>query len=741
MRAKAAKKGKESNGFRLLCLALIFVAWMIAIIWRLAYLQVTRHDHYSARAAAQRSDVIQVSPLRGSIVDRQGQEMASSVEADSVFVDTREIKDPEKIARALAPLLGEREGELMQKLTGTTKRFVWLKRKIDFDTAKAISAAIERFKLSGVHFVKEPQRHYPNGALAAHLLGYVNIDEKGQAGLELAHDEKLRGKPGTAFFETDGRRQPVARQDNPATSGGRVVTTIDSTLQHQVETILERTRNATKAKSASAIVLDPKTGEILALANAPDFDPNQRPKHSKDKEEDTIRRNRAITDVYEPGSVFKIVTYSGVIEEGLARPDEKIDCQGGQITLQGRVIRDAHAHGVLTVAEALAKSSNIGAIKLAQRLGSDRLAEYVSRFGFGHKTGVDLPDEVRGLVNPLKQWQGTSYASIAMGHEVGVTALQVITAMAVIANGGVWMKPHIVRQVMAEDNRVVYAAQPESRRVIRENTAATIAGMLEAVVERGTARNKVRLAGYKAAGKTGTAQKVLAGGGYSDTKYIASFAGFVPATNPRFAIIVTLDEPVGAHQGGQVAAPAFSEIAEAALAAWLVKPDSEEYKQQLAKLQEKARTEAPKAAATPEADDSVSDAKKEVTANILTGKTTPEAKPEKKPGTERKGASGAAKIAINKPEPKKTETKDREIVVSKNDSGKPVIQQQAAPNAQPVGAGVMPDLHGRSLRAVAQVCSNLDLKLRAVGSGVVARQSPAAGARVKAGEICKVEFQ
>ncbi len=745
MRAKAAKKGKKRHSFRLLCLALIFVVWMVAIIWRLAYLQVSRHDHYYARAEAQRTDTIAVSPLRGSIVDRNGQELARSVDADSVFVYIREIKDPEKVARSLAPLLGEREGEMMQKLTGTTRRFAWLKRKVDFDTAKAISAAIDRFKLSGVHFVKEPQRHYPNGALAAHLLGYVNIDEKGQAGLELVHDDKLRGKPGTAFFETDGRRQPVTRQDNPAMNGGRVVTTIDSNLQHQVESILERIRRATKAKSLSAIVLDPKTGEILAMANAPDFDPNQRPKHSGDKEEDTNRRNRAITDVYEPGSVFKIVTYSGVIEEGLARPDEKIDCQGGQITLHGRVIKDAHPHGVLTVAEALAKSSNIGAIKLAQRLGEERLADYVTRFGFGRKTGVDLPGEVSGLVNPLK-WQGTSYASIAMGHEVGVTALQVISAMATIANGGVWVKPHIVRQVMAEDNRVIYEAQPESRRVIREDTATTIAGMLEDVVARGTARNKVRLAGYKAAGKTGTAQKVMEGGGYSNTKYIASFAGFVPATKPRFAIIVTLDEPVGAHQGGQVAAPVFSEIAEAALTAYLVKPDSEEYQQQIARLQEKARTEAPKIAATPEAETVKTEAKtevrkdkKEVIAAALPKKAQPKAPPEaqeKKPGTGQKSAA----IATRKPEPKKAEPKDREIVVSKNDPDKQVRPKQA-PNTQPTGAGVMPDLRGRSLRAVAQVCSNLDLKLRAVGSGVVAHQSPSPGVRVKAGEVCKVEFQ
>src|SRR5581483_11645464 len=458
------KQKKKGNVSRLLWLALLFIAWMTAIIWRLTYLQVTRHDYYHARAEAQRQDAIAVSPLRGTIVDRNGSNLAVSTDTDSIFVYTREVTDPEKISRTLAPLLGEREGDLIQKLTGSgnKNRFIWLKRKVDFETAKAITGAVEHSRLSGVHFVKEPQRYYPNGALGAHLLGYVNIDEQGLAGLELAHDKNLRGRPGQAFFEVDGRHQPFDRHDTPAVNGSRVELTFDAALQHQVESILEKARNATQARSATAIVLDPKTGEILALANAPDFDPNQRPKRSGDDEEDRVRRNRAITDVYEPGSVFKIVTYSGVIEEGLARPDDKVDCQGGQITLYGRTIRDSHlGTGVVTVADALAKSSNVGAIKMAQRLGEARLADYVSRFGFGHKTGIDLPGEVSGLVNNLRDWHGTSYASIAMGHEVGVTALQAVTAMAAIANGGVRIQPHVVRKVTAEDGRVIYEANPE----------------------------------------------------------------------------------------------------------------------------------------------------------------------------------------------------------------------------------------------------------------------------------------
>jgi cell division protein FtsI/penicillin-binding protein 2 len=707
MRAK--RKNKKSTGSRLLCLGVLFLVWMVAIIWKLAWLQVSHHDYYRARAEAQRSDVIQISPLRGDILDRRGQHLAISNQTDSVFVYTREIKDAQKISRTLAPLLGLNEGELNQKLSYAGNRFIWLRRKLDANTATAVTDALARFKLDGVHLAQEPQRFYPHKALAAHALGYVNIDEVGLAGLELIHNEKLRGKSGLASFEVDGLRRPIDRRDDPASNGADIETTIDATLQHQVESIIQNARNATRAKSISAIVLDPQTGEILALANAPDFDPNVRPKRSNDQDEETVRRNRAITDVYEPGSVFKIVTYSGVIEENLVRPDDKVDCQGGQITLHGRTIRDSHpGTGVLTVSDALAKSSNVGAIRMAMKLGEKRLADYVAKFGFGRKTGIDLPGEVSGLVNPLKNWHGTSFASIAMGHEVGVTALQAVAAMGTIANGGVWIQPHVVRRLIAEDGSTIYEPKIETRRVISQQTAGALAGMLEAVVTRGTGR-RVTLAGYQAAGKTGTAQKVLPGGGYSNSKFVASFAGFLPVSNPRFAIIVVVDEPVGAHQGGQVAAPIFSEIAEAAIAAYPPQTDRQQIAQAAAKT-------------TPEA----------------VKKLQPETKPEKQ--------EPKAEIATKKTEAKnevesetKTETKNREIVVSRADSVASVTQSRLISTS--LSSGVMPDLRGRSLRAVTQACAGLELKLKVTGSGVAARQFPAPGARVRPGEVCRVEFQ
>ncbi len=715
---KTKNKGKRGNGVRLLWLAAFFVFWMIAIVWKLAWLQVTRHEHYSARAENQRTDSVQISPLRGQITDRNGQSLSESNLTESLFVSKREISDPEKISRTLAPLLGLNEGELMQKLTSPTGGSFWLRRKLDHENAKVISAAITQNKLSGVHFVQEPQRYYPHKSLAAHLLGFVNIDEEGQAGVELVQDKNLRGKPGRAIFETDGRRQPVNFQDVPAVDGPRLETTIDAALQHQVETIIERARNTTKAQSISAIVLDPQTGEIIALANAPDFDPNVRPKGSSNEEakkaEDTLRRNRAITDVYEPGSVFKIVTYSAVIEEGLVKPDDKVDCQGGQITIYKRTIRDSHlGTGVVTVADALAKSSNVGAIKMAQKLGAERLEKYARRFGFGQKTKVDLPGEVRGLLNPLKEWSGTSYASIAMGHEVGVTALQTVTAMATIANGGVRVQPHVVRRVVAADGRVIFETKPETQRVISAQTARTMTGMLEEVVTRGTA-TRIRLAGYKVAGKTGTAEKVLKGGGYSKSKFVASFAGFIPATNPRFAIIVVIDDPVGLHQGGQVAAPVFAEIAEAAIAAYLVKPDSGEFQQQMAAVQEQARTEA-------KAEPKSETAKSTATPAPLPKKTAAQPSP-------------TVAVAAKKPEAKSARPK-AEVAVAATPPR--LVKTSLSANAN----GTMPDLRGSSLRAATQACARLELKLKVAGSGSVARQFPAPGARVKPGEVCQVELQ
>jgi len=683
-----ARRGEEQLGRRGLCIALLFLVWMVALIWRLAYLQVTRHDDYRLRADAQRQETITISPQRGAIVDRRGWELARSESADSVFAYARQVKEPEKAARTLAPLLGESQDTLLKKLTGEAN-FVWLKRKLDFDVAQAATREIERSKLTGIHLVKEPQRSYPNGPLAAHLLGQVDIDEQGIAGLEKTHDKYLRGQPGSVLLETDALRRPYDRRDRPSTSGSQVVTTLDLGLQHKVEEFLAEALQATHARGATAIVLDPKTGEILALANAPTFDPNQRPKSSTNPDEKHARENRAVTATYEPGSVFKLVAYSAAIEEGLARPDEKIDCFNGRIEIGGSVIRDTHSLGMTPVAEALAKSSNGGAIRVALRVGEERFSDYIARFGFGHKTGVDILGEAAGIVADVSKWRKSSIAYMAIGHEVGVTAIQAVAAMAAIANGGVWVQPHLVKQVTGADGRVIFEAKPETRRVVSEQTALTMASMLELVVSAGTARRAMQLAGYAAAGKTGTAQTINPiTHRYSQTEFVASFAGFVPATNPRFAIIVTLDRPVGLHQGGQVSAPVFNRIAEAALGDYAVPPNTQAFRDTLVKVEQRAREQAAKE----------EQARKK--AEVAAAKSQAE-------------SNGDQALTAN------------QLVVA----------------SRAVEPGVMPDFRGYGLRAVVRACSNLDLKLKFNGSGLAVRQMPAPGTRVKPGEICQVEFQ
>ncbi len=677
-----ARQTETHSSRRALLIAWLFLLWMAVIVGRLAYLQVSCHQDYQRRAELQREEVVTVAPLRGAILDRRGEPLARSVEADSLYAYKRLMVNPEQVARHLAPLLGQSEGDWLKKIAAA-RNFVWLKRKLDFETADKVRSEIERNRLEGVYLIKEPRRFYPNGSLAAHIIGQVDIDEKGIEGLEKAQDEHLCGTTGRIFLQRDARNRPYDRYDSTARSGARVVLTLDAALQHKVELVLEEALQATRARGASAIVLNPQTGEILALANVPTFDLNQRPRRRPEGEEGYLRRNRAITDIYEPGSVFKIVTFSAAIEEGLAQPDEKIDCLRGEITLGNHTIRDTHAYGVITVAEALAKSSNVGAIKLAQRVGKRRLADYIARFGFGRKSGVDLPGEAEGLVPDVSRWQVDSLGSIAIGYGVGVSALQTVAAVAAIANRGLWVQPHIVKRVVDPDERVLYEARPRSRRVISEKTSLAVVSMLEGVVRHGTARHAIQLASYTAAGKTGTTKKFdPVTKRYSSTRYVASFAGFVPASDPRFAIIVTFDEPVGLHYGGQVAAPVFSRIAEFALSDYLVPPDKAIYHETVARL-EKASNPQPLG---PD----------------LVGESRPPAHPPSNQGEE----MISYQMPLRKNEP------DR-----------------------------MPDLRGRGMRAVAQECNRLGLRMKMSGYGAAVSQQPAPGARIKPGDICWVEFR
>jgi cell division protein FtsI (penicillin-binding protein 3) len=601
------------------------------------------------------------------------------------------VEDVEAAASALARVLNIDGVVLATRLKDAKEArrgFVWLARRVEVEQARAVAG----LKLKGVYSTEEQRRRYPNGMLAGHVLGFVGGEDKGKekglAGVEQIYDTALTGEEGRLVLDADAKRRAFESAGSDARDGRTLVLTIDQTVQYIVERELAAALERTKAKSAAAVVLEPHTGEILALANAPSFNPNDAGSAS-----DESRRNDALQNIYEPGSTFKIVPFTGALEEKLVKPDDRIDCPGS-ISLPGRVVHD-HAHGSLTITEALAKSSNVAAIKLGQKLGNQRLYEYIRRLGFGAKTGVELPGETAGLIRPVSKWQPGSIGSVPIGHEVGVTPVQMAAAYAAVANDGVRVAPHLVREVRDAEGRTVARTEPESHRVVSAETARTLRGMMEEVTLKGTAR-AAQLEGYTAAGKTGTAQKIdPRTRAYSQTKYVASFVGFAPVENPAVVIIVVIDEAVGLHQGGQVAAPVFSEIANQVLPYLDVMPDQE-----------------------PDA--------KTPAAGQLAGATAgspvlPTATRAGGAGEDESAGVGASTLPV----------------VAERGTGGSVEVVYAAARER---ALLMPDLRGRSVRDVARVCERLGLELEAQGEGRALRQSPEVGAAVASGQTVRIEF-
>jgi cell division protein FtsI (penicillin-binding protein 3) len=716
---------------------------MFAIVGRLAWLQVVKRDHYAARAELNQQKEVKTIASRGDIVDSAGQELAVSVVTDSVYVDLKQLKeeaDRKKAAETLSPLLGFNQSELIKKLTGNSS-FLWLKRKLDPDTSQAVNDVVAKNKLHGVAVQKETQRFYPNNSLAAHLVGYVDAYDKGLAGVEQKYNDLLTGKPGEIAFDRDASGRAYDRHETPALDGAKIVLTIDATLQHKVEVLLDEAVRMTGAKGAGAIVADPKTGAILALANVPTYNPNERPESMDDKS----RQNRAISWPYEPGSIFKLVAYAAAFEEGLIKPDDLVNCGGGQITIGKRVIRDTHAYGTLSVEDAFAKSSNGGAIRIAMKLGKEKLYEYISRFGFGRKTGIELPGESRGIVNPLEDWRIDSIGSVAIGQEVAVTLLQAVSAVGAIANRGVWVKPHVIKKVVAQDGRALYEPKIETRQVISEGAAQMMTRIMERVVTHGTARRAINLAGYNVAGKTGTPQKVE-NGRMSHTKYMPSFAGFLPANDPRLAIIVMLDEPQGLHQGGSVAAPIFNLIAEAALGDYAIPPDDKSFRESLVALSKKYDAQSEDGDSSPENPQAGSAIEIKPAAPDPTPNTPPNAASGRmdRAGKGAQGNDGrTGKGAGAKPEASRGADVAQQIsplVRNPKAAPSPSPSRNSSPNDS-APAFVMPDFRGRGVRAVTQACAQMNLVINLHGSGLAVRQFPSAGTKVRAGETCKVEFQ
>jgi cell division protein FtsI/penicillin-binding protein 2 len=668
---------------RALLVAAFIGFWMLIVIARLVHLQFSQHETLVERAKQQQQDAIPTTAPRGELLDRQERQLARSIQTVSLFVDPFGLDSAalECTASELSNTLGMKYADLLQEFRdgqAEKKRFIRVARRLDAHQAGKITS----LGLPGLHFELEPKRYYPNGPLAAHVLGYVGIDGKGLGGVEQFYNSKIAGEPGQLFLERDAKGKPYESYEIASKPGQTVVLTIDQTVQYQAEQALNAAIQRTRAKSGTVIVLDPKSGEILALANAPSFDPNN---VAATKAE--TRSNWALQNIYEPGSTFKIVAFAAALEKNLVKPEDRIDCQMGAITVAGRVIHDHAAFGTLTITEALEKSSNVAAIKLGLRVGDSTMYDYIRRFGFGSKTGIELPGETVGIVRKVERWQASSIGSVAIGQEVGVTPVQMVSAFGAVANDGVRIAPHLIREVRNAEGAVVYRAQPEQRRVIGAQVATSLRGMLEGVTLSGTAK-RAQLDGYSAAGKTGTAQKIdPRTKAYSATKHVASFVGFAPLSNPRVAIIVVIDEPAGAYHGGDVAAPVFREVAELILPGLDVEPDIE-------------------LKSTPQ-----------LIAQV------PE-DPEK-----------AAKLREEQEKAEQERRATMPTVGINGGRGGEVVYAIGTKNAM-----LMPDLRGRSVRDVARTCQQLGLQVEARGEGKVFKQSPAAGTEISSGQTIYVDF-
>ena len=661
----------------------ILVFWMLALVARLYHLQVIEYVDLVARAQRQQRRTIEVAPQRGVIYDRQLNPLAMSLGVESVYAVPSEIPDKHLVATLLAPVLNLDRRDLEGRLTAS-RTFCWVERKVSSAEAKRVQA----LNLKGIYFQRETKRFYPKGDLAAQVIGYVGMDDTGLGGLEYALNGLVQGKPGRVLLATDARRHTFSSTEWPGQPGKNVVLTLDENIQYIAEKALAAAVEKWHAADGVAIVQNPNTGEILALANEPTFNPND---YSKSPQAAFV--NRAVGWIYEPGSTFKLVTVSAALEEKLANPQEVVNCQNGAIVLAGHVIHDHKPYGDLTVTDVLVHSSDVGAIKIGLRLGEDRLYRYIRNFGFDSKTNIELPGEEKGLFKPPSRWSGISIGEISMGQEIGVTPLQLVTAYSAIANGGILFEPRILHDVFLGQQ---HDPLPPviGRRVVSGQTAEEMRRMLTAVVERGTG-TPAQLAGYTAAGKTGTAQKIDASGTYSKSHYIASFVGFAPAEHPAVTILVVIDSPVGAIYGTEVAAPVFRTIAEQTLGYLNVPQDNPSRWPQIS-TSTPDRTPAQKRGdpAGPPTPDSV-----------LPGVATSPVR--------------AASFST--------------AAASETYSASPDSDALPASGTQLLGDGplvAVPDFSGLPARQVAEACQKLGLELTVTGTGLAVKQIPVAHDKV-----------
>ena len=709
---------------RLLILGGLLFFWAVAVCLRLVQLQVFKYGEYVQKAARQQQRTITVDPPRGNVFDRNGHPLAMSVSVDSIFAVPSEIPDQASTAHLLGKILGVDSDDILNHLKAS-KSFAWVARKVDQDKSDRVRA----LNLRGIYFQKESKRYYPKRELAAQVLGYVGMDDSGLAGIELQYDDDLKGVPGRMMITMDARRKWFGRIEKQPDPGANVVLTIDQTIQYIAEKELDQAMQDTHAVAGTVVVQNPRTGEILALANRPTFNPNLTKEITP-----ALLKNHAVSDVYEPGSVFKTVTYSSALEEHLITPEEVVSCDPGFIVVGGIRIRDAHHVGVVPMAKAYAESSDVAAVKVGMKLGPDKFYKHIREYGFGQQTGIELPGETRGLIKPPSRWSGSSIGSMSIGQEVGVTPLQVISMVSSIANDGLYTPPRIVADVTqpTQGYRQIVFHPKEQRRVISSMTAAQMRSMMQQVVLEGTARRAI-LNGYTAAGKTGTAQKVdpkthL----YSKTDYVGSFVGFAPVNSPALTVAVILDSAKGLHQGGQVSAPVFNRIMQQALEYLNVPHDAEIRNDPTRQLL---------LAKIKESDLEEGGALDREGPGIDFSEAEGSSKPESAPAVAQKpppAASGAAHIIPTAlaaaPPATAAATPPSSPPPSEftNASGTPVTVN--------VGSVVVPSLLGKSVRGVIEAAQHEGFEVNVVGSGLARQQSPAPGARIAPGERVTVTF-
>jgi cell division protein FtsI (penicillin-binding protein 3) len=757
----AAGTSSNSARFRLYLLCGFLCFWLVVICLRLVYLQIFCYGDFERRAQHQQQRSFELSAKRGIIYDRAGHELAMSIDVDSAFIVPTETPDLAN-AVSLITRITKDDPRVVLADCKAHKTFCWVARKADAETIERIRS----LNLQGIHFQKEPKRFYPKRELAAQVLGYVGTDDQGLSGLEREFNDQLQGKPGKLMISVDARKRWFASVEKESEPGENLVLTIDQNIQYIAERELERAMEETKAIAGTVVVENPHTGEILALTNRPTFNPN-----NKKEIRPEALKNRAVSDIYEPGSTFKMVTISAGLEEKVTRPDEMFDCQMGSIVINGMRIRDSRPHGMLSVADIIAESSDVGAIKVGMRLGNDRFYKYIRAFGFGQQTGIELPGETRGMTKPVDRWSKVSFAAISMGQEIGISAVQLASLISTIANDGVRVPPRIVAgkvepQVGQKNAPQTIAFHPvEGTRVISPLTAAQMRQMLQGVVLHGTGR-KALLEGYTSAGKTGTAQKVdPATGAYSKTKYVGSFAGFAPINNPQIAVVVILDSAVGLHQGGQISAPVFQRIVQQVLEYQHVPHDVELPASRQLLFARRNIPDKNLDESSPDhlgASLDMADAAMEAQSSPANAAISAQSKPAAQTAAPESIAAQIVPAAQNQREPVSPQSTECAPLkpcfgLSENAASHSAAAPSPAnlngvdaPTKSPVGSTVVlaveeggievPSFLGKNVRSALEAAQDAGLDLDAIGSGTAREQSPQPGAHVAAGARVVVRF-